>query len=265
MLVKCKCQHYFKMGLLCLLLIVLSFPSFIQPATAATLPVGVINAPSAVASGQGLLLDGSRSTAMSGRSLRRYVWTNISEIAFGNMSARQSFETTYPALTLSSYPPAQVGRYTFQLVVGDETGSLSTPVTASVIVTAPASVAVADRTAPTAVLDVPTIVSQGQTFNLDARRSSDVGGRVVKYVWTCISVLPIGRFTPNLDITTDTPTLEVTTPTQVGKHTFRLIVVDDSGNASAPTTASVSVVSNATITIPQKYPSNGNKGIRGLK
>jgi len=44
-------------------------------------------------------------------------------------------------------------------------------------------------------------------------------------------------FVINTDITTDTPTIEVTVnpdqPLPVGRHRFRLIVVDDSGNRSA--------------------------------
>ena len=44
-------------------------------------------------------------------------------------------------------------------------------------------------------------------------------------------------FVINTDITTDTPTIEVTVspdkPLPLGRHRFRLIVVDDSGNKSA--------------------------------
>lgn len=46
------------------------------------------------------------------------------------------------------------------------------------------------------------------------------------------------EFVINTDIQTDTPTIEVTVtanrPLPIGRHRFRLIVVDDSGNNSAP-------------------------------
>ena len=45
-------------------------------------------------------------------------------------------------------------------------------------------------------------------------------------------------FVVNTDIQTNTPTIEVTVsaerPLPLGRHRFRLIVVDDSGNRSAP-------------------------------
>ncbi len=45
-------------------------------------------------------------------------------------------------------------------------------------------------------------------------------------------------FVINTDIKTDTPTIEVTVspdrPLALGRHKFRLIVLDDSGNKSAP-------------------------------
>lgn len=46
----------------------------------------------------------------------------------------------------------------------------------------------------------------------------------------------MAEFTPGKDVTTDTPVVEVTvTPTSplpIGRQLFRLVVVDDSGNAS---------------------------------
>jgi hypothetical protein len=45
-------------------------------------------------------------------------------------------------------------------------------------------------------------------------------------------------FVINTDIKTDTPTIEVTLsadkPLPLGRHRFRLVVLDDSGNKSAP-------------------------------
>jgi hypothetical protein len=48
----------------------------------------------------------------------------------------------------------------------------------------------------------------------------------------------MAEFVINQDVTTDTPTVEVTlsanNPLRLGRHRFRLIVVDDAGNRSAP-------------------------------
>lgn len=48
----------------------------------------------------------------------------------------------------------------------------------------------------------------------------------------------MAEFVINQEVTTDTPTVEVTigeeNPLSVGRHTFRLVVVDDSGNQSVP-------------------------------
>lgn len=48
----------------------------------------------------------------------------------------------------------------------------------------------------------------------------------------------MAEFIINQEVRTETPTVEVTVPEQnplpLGRHTFRLVVVDDSGNASVP-------------------------------
>ena len=53
----------------------------------------------------------------------------------------------------------------------------------------------------------------------------------------------MAEFVLNQDITTTTPTIEVTVsrerPLPVGRHQFRLIVADDSGNSSVPDTVLV--------------------------
>lgn len=52
-------------------------------------------------------------------------------------------------------------------------------------------------------------------------------------------------FIINNDVRTDTPTVEVTiapsNPLPLGRHTFRLVVVDDSGNSSIPDEVTVIV------------------------
>jgi len=81
-----------------------------------------------------------------------------------------------------------VGVHKFQLVVVDDSGNASAPVTIDVIVK--------DTTAPTAILDVtdatgkrvdPT-VTFGSAFFLSGARSTDAGGgKVVEYRFTLIS------------------------------------------------------------------------------
>lgn len=48
----------------------------------------------------------------------------------------------------------------------------------------------------------------------------------------------MAEFVPGTDISTDTPAIEVTVnpdkPMPLGRQTFRLVVVDDSGNLSKP-------------------------------
>ncbi len=48
----------------------------------------------------------------------------------------------------------------------------------------------------------------------------------------------MAEFIINQEVKTDTPTVEVTLspdrPLPLGRHTFRLVVVDDSGNSSIP-------------------------------
>lgn len=74
--------------------------------------------------------------------------------------------------------PLKVGNHTFQLQVTDDSGNVSQPTTVRVIVI--------DDKAPTAVIDAPTRVSIGAGFTLSGKRSSDVGGKLVKFTWTLI-------------------------------------------------------------------------------
>jgi hypothetical protein len=57
------------------------------------------------------------------------------------------------------------------------------------------------------------------------------------------------EFVINTDIQTDTPAIEVTVtanrPLPLGRHRFRLIVVDDTGNRSAPDEVEVLVADQA--------------------
>lgn len=76
-------------------------------------------------------------------------------------------------------PTLLPGRHSFQLVVEDDAGNVSTPDVVEVIVR--------DTVLPTAVLDAPKLVQPGQSFFLIGKRSSDIApGRVIKYEWTML-------------------------------------------------------------------------------
>ena len=75
--------------------------------------------------------------------------------------------------------PFPKGQHTFQLVVIDDLGVHSDPVTVEIVVR--------DATKPTAVLVAPTTVPFGQSFKLDGTRSSALApGKIVQYVWTML-------------------------------------------------------------------------------
>ena len=75
--------------------------------------------------------------------------------------------------------PLPKGAHTFQLVVIDDDGLRSDPMTVDVVVR--------DDRAPTAVLRAPATVPFGQSFTLDGSASSDLPpGQVVQYVWTML-------------------------------------------------------------------------------
>ena len=86
--------------------------------------------------------------------------------------------TAEPTIEVTVTPdaPLPVGRHRFQLVVVDDSGNESAPSVAEVIVR--------DAQKPTAVLDAPRDVNSGSNFQLSGARSSDIGGKIVKYVWT---------------------------------------------------------------------------------
>jgi hypothetical protein len=80
-------------------------------------------------------------------------------------------DVTFGAV-VKSLPP---GTHTFQLVVVDDLGVSSDPVTEQVVV----------QGKPVASLDaLPPRVAVGQPFKLDGTKSSVAGGKIVKYIFT---------------------------------------------------------------------------------
>jgi hypothetical protein len=67
------------------------------------------------------------------------------------------------------------------------------------------------------------------------------------------------KFVVGTPVDSSTPTVEVTvdpqTPLPIGKHTFQLVVVDDSGNQSVPDTVEVIVRDSTNPTAVLRAPS----------
>lgn len=97
-------------------------------------------------------------------------------------------QTNEPTIevTLNPERPLALGRHRFRLIVVDDSGNKSAPDEVEIIV--------ADRTAPTAVLNAPRIAAFGNSFTLNGTKSFDAGGgRIVQYVWTYLGPSnPIG-------------------------------------------------------------------------
>jgi hypothetical protein len=81
----------------------------------------------------------------------------------------------------------------------------------------------------------------------------------------------MATFVQNTPIETDTPTIEVTVSAanalRVGRHRFQLVVVDDSGNESAPDVAEVLIQDTgrptAHLTAPATAPFGSSFGLSG--
>lgn len=195
-----------------------------------TTPTAVLDAPASIAFGTPLQLSGARSSDTVGRVVR-YVWTHVQGSGSG-LLLNQPLVTDVNNL-IAPQPagnPLAVGRHVFRLTVSDDAGNQSQPVERAVVVL--------DAAAPTAVLEAPKQVMQVQPFQLSGARSSDVGGRVRQYQWTRISGSTAGPMPLGQPVVTDTSAFSVvqslTSYLGVGRHVFRLVVVDDSGNQSNP-------------------------------
>jgi hypothetical protein len=90
-----------------------------------------------------------------------------------------STEESGVSVDVTADSPLPKGQHTFQLVVEDDDGLLSDPVTIDITVR--------DDNKPTAIVSGPQSVQFGQSFKLDGSKSSDVApGKVVKYIWTLL-------------------------------------------------------------------------------
>lgn len=79
-------------------------------------------------------------------------------------------------ITVDPTAPMKTGTYLFQLEVIDDAGNRSA--------STQAKVTVIDDDAPNAIISAPPTVGFGKSFTLSGKESTDVGGSIVKYIWT---------------------------------------------------------------------------------
>ena len=196
----------------------------VSAAGQASAPVAVLDAPATVPYGHDITVSGARSSSLSA-IIVKYIWT---------LDEGLPIETAAPACTFAADParPFAVGPHIVRLVVVDSAGLLSAPDSATV--------RVIDNIAPTAVLDAPATVAFGADLRVSGARSTDVGGTIVRYVWSLDGGPTFETADPSFTFVVDPAR-----PLTLGNHLVRLVVVDDAGNVSAPASATVRVVDNA--------------------
>jgi hypothetical protein len=181
--------------------------------TAVTAPVAIITGPAVVSFGDDISVSGA-SSEDAGPGIVEYRW---------RLDGGDVVVVHEPAHTFAFKPatPFAVGEHTVELVVVDDIGTASAPVLRRVIVR--------DTIAPTAVIDLPASVLFGQGVTAAGGGSFDIGGTIAEYHW---------RLDDGPTVVTDTPShtfpFDAGQPFVIGAHTVQLIVVDDSGNESAP-------------------------------
>lgn len=102
------------------------------------------------------------------------------DINSADLQINQPITAAEPTLVIkpSANQPLAVGAHTFQLEVEDNSGNRSAPARIRVVVL--------DDKAPTAVIDGPDRVPVGTAITLSGARSSDIGGQIVRYIWTLV-------------------------------------------------------------------------------
>lgn len=205
-----------------------------------TPPTAMLDVPSTVGYGAPLSLSAARSSDVGGQ-LHRYEWMRLSGAGGAGMPVNQSFVTESATFVVPqpAGAPLAVGRHRFRLTVQDSSANVSMPVEREVIVV--------DNIAPTAALDVtPGPLLPGEAFTLSGKRSTDGGGRIVKYIYTRIAGSREGPMLLNVAQESDNYFLSVpdsrANPYALGRQVFRLTVMDDSGNVSKPVDVAVDVV-----------------------
>ena len=183
-------------------------------------PTAVLDAPATVSFGRSISVSGARSVDVGGRILQ-YRWQLDGGIAV---------VTADPAFTFVVDPanPLGLGSHAIELVVVDDSGNVSAPDAATV--------RVVDDVAPMAVVSAPATISFGASLTVSGARSSDVGGRIVRYAWSLDGQAPVVSVDPAFTFVVDPAN-----PLAPGPHLVQLVVTDDSGNVSAPAFRTVTV------------------------
>lgn len=203
-------------------------------------PNAVLDAPVTIGVGFPLTLSAARSVDHGGGQIRRYEWMRLSGAGGAGMPLNQSFVTQTETFRVPQPAGALLGlgRHRFRLAVEDTSGYVSLPVEREVIV--------GDIVPPTAALDAPGTLLPGEAFSLSGKRSTDVGGRIVKYAFTRIAGSSQGPLPLNQTMEVEGYLLNVpdsrANPYALGTHVFRLVVTDDSGNVSKPIDVKVGIV-----------------------
>ena len=193
-------------------------------------PTAVLQAPNQSTPSAPIVLNGSSSVDTGGGVISQWRWTKL-DGSGGGMQINVPVVTDTSSYTVAANPAFAVGTHRFQLEVVDNSGNISLPIVVQVAVIAP------DTAAPTAIITAPQTVPFGNALTLSGANSSDVGGTVKRWTWTKLEGNG-GNIPVNQQIQVNTSTLvwpvSASTPLAIGKHRFRLVVTDDSGNQSQP-------------------------------
>jgi hypothetical protein len=186
-------------------------------------PVASINAPSTVAGGATVTLDGSASFDPNGDVIT-YAWSQTSGPAIVlNLS-----DPTKPTFTA----PIAAGTNTLQFRLDVSDGQFITTAVASVVVT------VANQP-PVANAGQNQTVSTGQLVTLDGTLSKDPEGQLLEYIWTQTNG-------PSVILNLVDPAHPTfTTPNTISTLVFSLVVNDGTTNSLAASTVSVFVFPDA--------------------
>jgi hypothetical protein len=175
-------------------------------------PTAVLEVAERGAANAPIRLSGARSSDVGGQ-IREYRWT------VADRPTVATREATFDAPGLPS------GSYAASLVVVDDSGNESAPAATRFVVS--------DPTRPIALVAAPATVPAGTSFTLDGSRSTDVGGEIREYRWTVA-----GR----PQAVTRTPTFTAPGVARMDIEVVTLVVVDDSGNESLPSSTVVEFV-----------------------